>query len=44
LFAKESKPASEDFEFEDNFATSTTSTFAAASNGSEDEEDFFADI
>jgi hypothetical protein len=32
-FAKESKTASEDFEFEDNFATSTTSTSTAASNG-----------
>jgi hypothetical protein len=35
---QKSKPASEDFEFEDNFATSTTSTSTAASNGSEDEE------
>jgi hypothetical protein len=43
-FAKEAKPASEDFEFEDNFATSTTSTSTATSNGSEDEEDFFADM
>jgi hypothetical protein len=40
--AKESKPVSEDFEFEDNFATPSTST--ATSNGSEDEDDFFSDL
>jgi hypothetical protein len=39
---KESKPASEDFEFEDNFATPSTST--TTSNGSEDEDDFFSDL
>lgn len=39
---KESKPVSEDFEFEDNFATPSTTT--ATSNGSEDEDDFFSDL
>lgn len=39
---QESKPVSEDFEFEDNFATPSTST--ATSNGSEDEDYFFSDL
>lgn len=39
---KEAKPVSEDFEFEDNFATPSTTT--ATSNGSEDEDDFFSDL
>ena len=36
----ESKPASEDFEFEDNFATTASTTTSA----SEDEDDFFNDL
>lgn len=36
----ESKPASEDFEFEDNFAP----TAATATSASEDEDDFFNDL
>lgn len=38
--AKESKPASEDFEFEDNF----TKTAATTASASEDEDDFFNDL
>jgi len=37
--AKESKPASEDFDFEDNFSKP-----ASTSSASEDEDDFFKDI
>ncbi len=36
--SKETKPSSEDFEFEDNFSSKTTST------ASESEDDFFADL
>ena len=36
----ESKPASEDFEFEDNFAKTAATTTSA----SEDEDDFFNDL
>ena len=38
---KESKPASEDFEFEDNFSNTSTSKTTSAS---EDEDDFFKDL
>ena len=39
--AKEAKPSSDDFDFDDNFADKTT---AKAKSATEDEDDFFADI
>jgi hypothetical protein len=37
---KETKPSSEDFEFEDNFSAKTTTTTSVST----DEDDFFSDL